>query len=449
MKERGSFGSKFGIVAAAAGSAIGLGNIWRFPYIVGENGGGAFLLIYIAIVLIIGVPMMLSELVIGRSSQKNVFGAFRKLKPGSAWSWVGILGVATPFVIFIFYSVVAGWSLEFLQDSLLNNFKGRSSEEIKTGFDLFIASGWKPVVWTIVFIAAVEAIVMAGVEKGIERYSKILMPLMVLILLTMGIYSMTLSGFKEGMAFLFKPDFSKIDGHVILEALGQAFFSLSLGMGVMVTYGSYIKKEDNMVTTTRAVVLSDTLIALLAGVAIFPAVFTFGISPTSGPDLVFITLPSIFQQMAGGYFLSLFFFVLLLMAALTSSVSLLEVLVAYLMEELKMKRKNATILISSALIVLGTLCAVSQMPGSSLKIGGNNIFDFLDNLSATYMLPIGAFFIIVFVGWVFGNKRFKSEVTGDGKFNNRLYPIVFFIVRFIAPVVIAVIFLTKAGILNL
>ena len=449
MKERGSFGSKFGIIAAAAGSAIGLGNIWRFPYVAGENGGGAFLIIYLAIVLVIGLPMMLAEFSIGRYTKRNVFGAFKALKPKSAWPLVGMLGVLTPLVIVIFYSVVSGWTMNSLWGAILNNFKGLSNDEVKAGFGAFVASGWQPIGWAIGFVALTGVIVIAGVEKGIERYSKILMPVMVLILLIMGIYSMTLPGFGEGMRFLFRPDFSKINGTVFLEALGQAFFSLSLGMGIMITYGSYIKDKDNMATTVGAVALSDTLIAILAGIAIFPAVFSFGISPTSGPDLVFITLPGLFQQMTGGYVLSIMFFVLLLIAALTSAVSITEVLVAYCSEEFRISRRRAGIFISLFVMVMASVCAISQMPDSSLRIAGLNLFDLFDKVSATYMLPVGAFFITVFAGWVFGKERFRGQITSGGLYNRHVYPIVLFIVRFIAPIVILAIFLSKAGLLKL
>ncbi|MCD8184943.1 MAG: sodium-dependent transporter, partial [Rikenellaceae bacterium] len=445
MKERGLFGSKFGIIAAAAGSAIGLGNIWRFPYVAGENGGAAFLLIYLIIVILIGLPMMLAELSIGRASKRNVFGAFKVLKPHSGWPLVGLLGVLTPLVILIFYSVVSGWTMSFLWQSLANQFKGLSSEQVKTGFDAFVATGWQPILWSAVFVAVTGIIVIAGVEKGIERYSKILMPVMLLLLIAMGLYSMTLSGFGAGMKFLFQPDFSKITGTVFLEALGQAFFSLSLGMGIMITYGSYIRDKDNMGTTVGAVALSDTLIALLAGIAIFPAVFTFGINPTSGPELVFITLPGLFQQMTGGHFLSIVFFALLLIAAVTSAVSVMEVLAAYYTEEFKVSRRHAGIVISLFIMFMASICAISQMPGSRLRVAGMDLFDLFDKVSATYMLPVGAFFVTLFAGWVFGKKRFEGQVTSGGLYNTRIFPLVLFIVRYIAPLVILDILQTKAG----
>ena len=449
MKERGSFGSKFGIVAAAAGSAIGLGNIWRFPYLAGENGGGAFLIIYLAIVLVIGTPMMLAEFSIGRAARRSVFGAFNVLRPRSVWSSIGVLGVATAFVILIFYTVVSGWTMSFLWDSVLDRFDGLSSVGVKAAHDAFVASGWQPIGWAIAFASITGVIVIGGVEKGIERYNKILMPLMVLILIGMGIYSTTLPGFGAGMRFLFNPDFSKVDGPMLLEALGQAFFSLSLGMGVMITYGSYIKQKDNMASTVASVAVSDTLIAMLAGVAIFPAVFSFSISPTSGPDLVFITLPALFQQMTGGYVISILFFALLLIAALTSAVSIMEVLTAWCVEEFKMSRRKAGICMTFIIAALASVCAVSQMPGSSLHIGGRNLFAFFDHISAAWMLPVGAFFITLFAGWFWGRRHFRDQVTNEGIYNVCIWPVVWFIVRFVAPLVIVLVFLSTAGLLKI
>ena len=449
MRERSSFGSKFGAIAAATGSAIGLGNIWRFPYVAGENGGAAFMLVYLFFVIVIGIPMMLSEFSIGRYTNRNTFGAFRVLRPGSKWYLIGILGIVTAFVILSFYSVVAGWTIDFLKESLVNGFAGRSSAEIKTGFDSFVESGWRPVFWTLLFVAATAFIVVSGIEKGIERYNKILMPLLFLILIGLGINSATMEGFREGMSFLFKPDFGKITGSVVIEALGQAFFSLSLGMGTMITSGSYTRSREIMLPPAGPAAVSDPLSATLAGVAIFPAVFSFGISPTSGPDLVFITLPNIFQQMPGGYVLSILFFLLLFIAAVTSSVSLMEVVTAFCTEELKMKRRTAVLAISLVLAGTSTLCTLSQMPDSPLKIAGTNLFDFFDNVSATYMMPVGAFFIAIFTGWFFGKNRLRGEFTSGELYGTGLFPFFLFLVRFIAPVVIAVIFLSKAGWLKL
>ena len=313
MHKRGSFGSRFGAIAAAAGSAIGLGNIWRYPYVVGENGGAAFILLYLLIVFLIGLPCLMSEFALGRFTRKNVFGAFRKLAPKKKWYLIGVLGIVTSFVILAFYSVVAGWTVAFLKDSLINEFSGLSAAAIGSNFDGFVASGWEPLLWTFLFCLITALIVMLGIENGIERYNKIMMPMLLAILLVLCINSFSLDGFKEGIAFLFRPDFSKITVDVALSALGQAFFSLSLGMGTMMTYGSYIRRQDNLLFTSSTVAIADLSIAILAGIAIFPAVFSFGIEPGSGPDLVFKTLPNIFGQMTGGYLLGILFFLLLLL----------------------------------------------------------------------------------------------------------------------------------------
>ena len=448
VKKRGTFGSRFGVIVAVAGSVVGLGNIWRFPYIAGENGGAAFILVYICISLLIAVPVMLSEFVIGRSSKRNAVRAFKKLAPGSWWPLIGMLGITCAFVIISFYSVVAGWALEFLREALANKFAGQDATSIKANFDAFVASGWRPILWALLFIAGTAYIVMAGVEKGIEKYNKVLMPMMIVVLIGLVLYSVTLDGFKEGAAFLFHPDFSKINFSVVLQALGQAFFSLSLGMGAMITYGSYIKKSENMFRIAGTVALADVSIAILSGLAIFPAVFTFDIGLTSGPELVFLTLPNIFGQMSAGYIVSVVFFLLLFIAAITSSVSLLEVISAYMSEELQLGRKRAVLAGAAAIAIMATLCALSQMPDSSLTIAGLNLFDLFDTLSSVYMMPIGGFFITIFAGWIMSRQRFRTELTSDGMFGARIYPIVRGIIRYFAPLVIALLFLNQLGIVK-
>lgn len=439
---RDGFGSKLGIIAAAAGSAVGLGNIYRFPCELGNNGGGAFLLVYLLIVLCLGVPVMLSELIIGRRAQKNPIGAFRALKPGSKWPFVGYMGVFCAFIIMAFYSTVAGWTLEYIVKAVGNQFQGKELVEIEKDFADFHNIGWKNVLWQVVFILLTGFVVFKGVADGIEKYSKVLMPVLVLILLVLGVRSVTLPGAGEGLSFLFKPDFSKITGSVLISALGQAFFSLSMGMGVLITYGSYIKKDDNLTTTALSVTLSDTLIAVLAGVVIFPAAFSFGVQPTAGMGLVFNTLPMIFNQMAGGYFFCIIFFVLLAVAALTSTISLLEVVVAYFVEELHLSRRWATILASLGCILLGAFASLSLKSGTSLTIGGLTFFDSLDFLSAKVLLPVGAFFIVVFVGWVMGKKIFNEEITNGGRLKMSIKTIIFFIIRYLAPLAIILIFIS-------
>lgn len=445
---RDSFGSKFGVIAATAGSAIGLGNIWRFPYVAGENGGAAFLIIYLGFVLMIGIPVMLSEFFIGRSSQKNVFGAFRRLAPGRPWYLIGLMGVGAAFMILAFYTVVAGWTLEYIYQSLINGFAGKSAVQLNDMYNSFIGSTWRPLVWFFVFMGFTSAIIMAGVHKGIEKYTKILMPLLLILLIALVVRSVTLPGAGKGLDFLFKPDFSKISPSTILMALGQSFFSLSIGMGTLITYGSYIQKNDNLGYTAFSVAMADTFIAILAGIAIFPAVFAFNIAPGSGEGLVFITLPNIFNQMPGGYFFSLIFFILLTVAALTSTISVLEVIVAFFVEELKLKRKIATLFAAGSVSVIGVFCVLSFSSMAEMKIFGLTIFQLLDFSSANIFLPAGGFFIVLFVAWFINRKIVRNELTNEGELKGRYIPFYLFVIKFIAPFAIAFIFLQGVGIIR-
>lgn len=448
VSKRDSFGSKIGVIAATAGSAIGLGNIWRFPYVVGENGGGAFLFVYLAFILAIGIPVMLSEFVIGRSGQLNPYGAFKKLAPGRPWFLIGIMGVGAAFMILAFYATVAGWTLEYIFQSVKNGFTGKSPDELSTMFDEFRQDSLRPVIWFLVFMGLTAWIVISGVRKGIEKYTKILMPVLLVILVVLCIRAVTLPGARAGLSFLFKPDFSKINAETILKALGQAFFSLSIGMGTLITYGSYIKKNENLATTAVSVSFADTLIAILAGIAIFPAVFAFGIDPGAEEGLVFITLPTIFQQMPGGYYFSLLFFVLLAVAALTSTISVLEVVVAYFVEELKMTRKKATIFAALSISVLGIVAAGSWGWFENLTLFGSNIFGLLNFTSANILLPLGGFFIVAFIGWYFGKEKTRKEAGNEGALKARYLPAYMFIVKFIAPIAIALVFLNGLGIVK-
>lgn len=441
-KKRDGFGTKLGIIAAAAGSAIGLGNIYRFPCELGNNGGAAFLLVYLAVVIILGIPVMLSELVIGRRSQSNSVGAFKALAPKTAWPIVGYMGVLCGFIIFAFYSTVSGWTLEYILKSVTNSFQGKDLATIEQDFTTFHDMGWRNVMWQAIFIFLTGFVVFKGVQNGIEKYAKILMPVLLLILVILGIRSMTLPGAKEGMNFLFKPDFSKITGKVLISALGQGFFSLSLGMGVLITYGSYVKKSDNLTSTAFSVVLADTVIALLAGIVIFPAAFSFGVNPQAGMGLVFNTIPMIFNQMVGGYWFCIIFFVLLAIAALTSTISLLEVVVAYITEELHMKRQWATVVACVGTMLLGAFASLSLMSDTPFTIGGKPVFDLMDFVSSNILLPVGGVFIVIFVGWYLGKTKFFEEVTNDGAIKSPLKSIIFFIVRYLAPLAIAVIFIS-------
>ena len=441
-KKRDGFGSKIGIIAAAAGSAIGLGNIYRFPCELGNNGGAAFLLVYLAVVIFLGIPVMLSELVIGRRSQSNSVGAFKKLAPKTAWPIVGYMGVLCGFLIFAFYSTVSGWTLEYIVKSVSNSFHGKDMAALEQDFANFHNMGWRNVMWQAIFIVLTGFVVFKGVQNGIEKYAKILMPVLLVILVILGIRSMTLPGAKEGLAFLFKPDFSKINGGVLISALGQGFFSLSLGMGVLITYGSYEKKSDNLTSTAFSVVLADTVIALLAGIVIFPAAFSFGVNPQAGMGLVFNTIPMIFNQMTGGYVFCIIFFILLAIAALTSTISLLEVVVAYISEELHVKRQWATVIACAATMLLGCFASLSLMDHTPFTIGGKTVFDALDFITANVMLPLGGILIVIFVGWRFGKAKFFQEVTNEGTIKASLKKVILFIIRYLAPVAIAIVFIS-------
>ena len=445
-KKRDGFGSKLGIIAAAAGSAIGLGNICRFPCELGENGGAAFLLVYLAVVTILGIPLMLSELVIGRRSQSNSVGAFKKLAPKSKWPVVGYVGVLCALLIFATYSVIAGWTLEYIYKAATNSFHGENLALIEHEFATFHNTGWLNVLLQAIFIFLTGFVVFKGVQNGIEKYSKILMPLLLVILVVLAIRSLILPGAKEGLTFLFHPDFSKITGKTLVNAMGQGFFSLSLGMGALITYGSYVKKDDNLTSTAFSVMISDTLVAVLAGLVIFPAAFTFGVKPQAGMELVFDTLPMLFNQMAGGYWFCLIFFILLAIAGLTSTIALLEVVVAYLSEELHLSRKWATVIASAVTLFIGIFASLSLKDGTPLTIGGLSFNDFLDFTTANIMLPLGGLLIVIFLGWRLGKTEFFAEVTNEGALKAPLKTAVFFIIRYLAPLAILVIFIS--GLVN-
>lgn len=432
---------------AVAGSAVGLGNIWRFPFMAGQNGGAAFLILYLGMVLVVGLPLVLSEFMIGRATGRGVVGSFRKLAPGKPWVGIGYLSIVTGFTILGFYSVIAGWTIRFLVEALANNFSGRSASEITGSFNTFVQSGWQPILYSIGFMCIAGWIVARGVEKGIEKWNKILMPALCTLLILLALNSLRLDGFSAGMEFLFKPDFSKITTQTVLDALGQVFFSLSIGMGVMITYSSYVTKHDNMPRSKAIVTLIDTSIAVVAGIAIFPAVFTYGIAPSEGPGLVFVTLPNVFAQLPGGYIIAVAFFAMLLIAAITSAMSIMEMISAYAIEEFKIKRKQAVIYITAGVSLLAVLSALSQVDGVGLSLFGLNIFDFLDTLSSNYLLTAGGLLVAVFVGWVLSKRILYRTFTSGGRHARGLYRPFRFIVRFVVPVAVALIFLSKIGLI--
>ncbi len=371
-KERGNFGSKLGVILASAGSAVGLGNIWRFPYETGNHGGAAFILIYLGCILLLGLPIMIAEFLIGRHSQANTARAYQILAPGTQWRWVGRMGVLAGFLILGYYSVVAGWTLEYIFEAVSNSFAGKTPAEFISSFQSFSSNPWRPALWLTLFLLATHFIIVKGVEKGIEKSSKIMMPTLFIIILILVGCSVTLPGAGKGVEFLLKPDFSKVDGNVFLGAMGQAFFSLSLGMGCLCTYASYFSKNTNLTRTAFSVGIIDTFVAVLAGFIIFPAAFSVGIQPDAGPSLIFITLPNVFQQAFSGipilaYIFSVMFYVLLALAALTSTISLHEVVTAYLHEEFNFTRGKAARLVTTGCILLGILCSLSlwELPRSS------------------------------------------------------------------------------------
>ncbi|MBI2619598.1 MAG: sodium-dependent transporter [Ignavibacteriales bacterium] len=442
QNERGVWGSRLGFILAAAGSAIGLGNIWRYPYVVGENGGAAFVLVYVTCVLVIGLPVLIAELSLGRRTTLNPVGAFRSLSNSKAWPWVGYLGVATGVGILSFYLVIAGWTLGYIVRTLIP-----TTED----FTQFVANPVEELGYFLGFLCLTVIVVLGGVEKGIERWSKFLMPALFVLLLSLISYNLTLEGSSAGVEFYLKPDFSKIHGSTILAALGQAFFSLSLGMGTMITYGSYISKRENIPVSATAVVLSDTLIALLAGLMIFPALFSVGMEPSQGPALVFNVLPRVFELMPGGAFIGLAFFVLLAIAALTSTVSLLEVPVAFLVDERKWSRKKAVSIIAAATFVVGIPSALSQ--GSSellttMQVAGQTGFlSLMSHLFSNLSLPIGGFFVCIFVGWVWGTKNAVEEIKlGTGETAQRIFWGWELLVKYVCPLTILIVFLNIFGV---
>ncbi len=437
-KKRDRFSSKFGVIAAAAGSAVGLGNIWRFPYVAGENGGGAFLLIYLIFIFAIGLPAMLSELLLGRKAQRNTFGTFRKLAPATAWPLVGLMGVVCAFLILAFYSTISGWTLEYLYQAVIGGF---AHGETKAMFAAFQKATFRPLMWQMIFMALTGSIIYAGVKNGIEKYAKILMPLLFVLILAMCIRSLSLPGASAGLIFLFQPDFSKITVQVILEALGQAAFSLSVGMGTLITYGSYIKKTNNLGSTATQVTITDTLIAILSGIMIFPAVFALGFQPDSGAGLVFEVLPKLFLQMPGGYIFAIIFFFLLAVAALTSTISILEVVTAYFSEELKLSRKKATVLGAVSISFLGIFATLSFSDLANFNIFGFTIFGLMEYISANILLPLGALLIVIFTGWIIKKQSVKEELSNDNTLEVRYFNIFYFIIKWLAPVAIATVFI--------
>lgn len=439
MAKRDGFASSFGVLVAMAGSAVGLGNLWRFPYLVGTNGGAAFIIIYLAIVFLLAIPIMYAEFVLGRRGQTNVYGAFKKLAPDSNWGIVGVIAIVCCILILSFYSVVGGWTIDYIVKGLMGQFT--DPDALGGMFTDTVTSQYRPLFFMLAFVVISGAILLAGVKDGIEKYSKILMPALFLIVIILAIRSVTLPNSGPGVDFLLKPDFSKVTANTFLDALGQAFFSLSVGFGIIFTYASYVKKSENIIKMSAQTAIADTLFAILAGMAIMPAVFSFGLEPGQGPGLVFVTLPYVFTQIPLGGILAVFFFFVLFVAAITSSISLMEVVVAFFIEELKLNRKIAVLLVTFIVLFLGVFCSLSQGVLADVKIMGNNIFDFFDKTTANVLIPLGALLIVIFVGWKMKLADFKDEITSGGLHtqNPSYLKMIIFVIKYLAPIIIAVI----------
>lgn len=441
---RGRWSSRLGFVMAAAGSAVGLGNIWKFPYITGMHGGGAFVLFYLFCIATIGIPLMVAEMIIGRHTRKGPVGAFRRLK-GGGWVVVGWLGVCAGFVILSYYSVVAGWAVDYLWLSLQGTFSQQYAQQVPHLFAGLLASDASQLFWQALFMLATVLIVIGGVKSGLERANKVMMPILFLILVALAGVGLVSAGGSQALQFLFSPDWSKLDPPAMLEALGHAFFSLSLGMGAILTYGSYADEETSIPKVAIAVSAMDTLVALLSGLAIFPIVFAYGMAPAAGPGLVFKTLPILFSQMPGGSLIAFLFFLLLVFAALTSAISLLEVVVAYYCDEQKWDRRKATLVMGLVIFLIGVPSALSN---NLLKdwqlIGGRNFLDSIDFVATNYLLPLGGLMITLFAGWVLTPAVAKLELAKGGTVS-WLYPLWRFLIRYVSPVLVALVLLNKVG----
>ncbi|WP_280637244.1 sodium-dependent transporter [Alkalihalobacillus sp. BA299] len=440
---REQWGSRLGFILAAMGSAVGLGNIWRFSYVTGENGGAAFLIIYFLCIILIGIPILMAEFTIGRRAQSDVVGSFQTLAPRKPWVIGGFIGVASAFIILSFYGVIAGWTLFYFTNYLTGTLWSAPSEGYGAYFDTFITHPTYPIIWQFIFMGLTIAVVLIGVKNGIEKTNKILMPILAVLLIVLAGYSLTLGGAKEGLLFLFSPDWSAFKNpEVYLAGLGQAFFSLSLGMGALITYGSYLSKEEKLPGAAYSVASLDTLFAVIAGIMIFPAVFAFGIEPGYGAGLAFVTLPDIFDSIALGGLVGLAFFFLLVAAGLSSAVSLLEVAVAYFIRRFSWSRRFATIVIGSIIFLLGIPSSLGLGAWSHITIFNKSILDSMDFLASNIFLPIGGLIIALFVGWGWNKSEAMKESDFGDTFIGHLW---IFILRFIAPIAIVLIFLSAIG----
>lgn len=437
-QKKTGFSSKIGLIMAAAGGAVGLGNIWKFPYIAGENGGSAFLIVYLVCVALFGLPLLMTEFLIGKRSGKSAYGAFRTLSGNNRWQWLGWLCMLTALVIMGFYFVVTGWCFSYLVEAVNDVFGGFDATAMTAHFQKIISNKPRMLLFSILPVALTGAVLWFDVNKGIERLSKILMPLLLLMMVLMAGRVLMLDGSNIGMQFFFQADFTKITPHVIMEAMGQCFFSLSIGMGALITYGAYMPKNQNVVATSVQVIVLDTLVALLAGAIIFPAVFAFGFNPAEGPELVFVVLPAVFEQMSFSWFSSVLFFALLCIAAITSTISLMEVAVAFVCEASnnKLNRHKSVLIVSTVVLVMIAVCVLVPQ-----------VFTIFDEVSACIMMPIGALGMAIFVGWNLPNPNGKgvlSPAKGAKRVMGKIY---INALRWLVPAAIILIFLNSLGIL--
>ena len=451
QSDRGSFGTKIGVILATAGSAVGLGNIWRFPFMTGQNGGAAFIVIYIGCIMLLGLPGMISEFVVGRNSRTNAARAYMNLSGRRRWGAIGYMGIVTSTIILGFYAVVAGWCLQYLWASLSGELSGDAGY-VSRYFADFSSHPVKPVLWGLAFILMTHLVIVRGVRSGIERVSKMLMPTLFVLLLILVVASCMLPGAGRGIEFLFRPDFSRVDSKVFLEALGQAFFSLSLGTACLCTYASYFGRRTNLMRSAFQIAAVDTLVAILAGLMIFPAAFSVGISPDSGPSLIFITLPNVFREAFSampvvGYVISVLFYVLLALAALTSTISMHEIGTAFFHEECHLPRRRAAWIVTGVTGAICVICSLSVGALPSLRVAGMSFMDACDALTAQLLMPVGAFLTCLYVGWFAPHKTVREELTNDGTLRNRFFHTYLFVVKYVCPVCITMIFLHQLGII--
>ena len=451
QSERGNFASKLGIILATAGSAVGLGNVWRFPYMTGENGGAVFILIYLFCVLLLGIPCMISEFIIGRHAQSNTARAYRKMSGGTAWTLIGYMGVLTGFLITGYYAVVSGWCLHYIWASLLGHLEGDPAY-FQQYFSDFSQHPGKPIFWLVVIMLLTYLIVEHGVQKGIERASKVLMPTLFILLLIIVVASCLLPGAGKGIEFLLKPDWDALNSDVFLSALGQSFYSLSIAMGCICTYASYFSRQTNLANSAIQIGVIDSVVAILAGLMIFPAAFSVGVSPDSGPSLIFITLPNVFQQAFSamplvGYIVSMLFYALLTLAALTSLMSLVEVSTAFCQEEMHISRRAATLLVVSTASVIGVFCSLSLGGYDGLQLLGMSLFDIFDFVTGQIFLPVVGFLTCIFIGWFVPHKVVRDEFTNWGTLRGRFFHLYLFLVKYVCPLCILFIFLHQFGLI--